>query len=575
MTTARRSFITLAAGFLVALVAGAAVPVTIASAQAPDPRGDVEVIIAIDASESMERAIGPAKAAANEFVASMPPDLAIGVVTFADTVSVLTAPTTDQALIRQQIDSIVTGGDTALYDVVVLASSSFTPAAEHKVLVVLSDGADEGSTATLEQAVAAVEGVQVEAISLSTRETALDGLRALGPVTAADDDRGVAEAFARIAALIVDVVEPAPTTTTAATAATPAAPSTTTTPTPTTTAEPTTAAPPSNTEVVAAAAAAAAGPSSPDESSTSTKWLWLGASGIFGSLFLLAVMFFPQQRVSRARLNGGSPRRASEMGVRATSAIEEALERHGKRADLGNALSVADVSMKPAEFIAMVGIVAITGGLVGLLLGGPLVAVLVTAVVCLAVWIHVRRATTKHRAAFADQLSDVLQLVTTALRSGHGITQALESVAEEAEEPARSEFAHVLVEARLGRSLSDSMYDLAERMQSKDLEWVVAAIDINRDTGGNLSEILSAVGATIRERARVARQVRTLTAEGRLSARILGALPIVLLVWQWRVNPDNFALMTQGLGLIALVVSVILIAVGMFWVRRLVNSVAL
>ena len=564
MTTARRFFITLAAGVLAALAAGAAVPATIASAQAPDPRGDVEVVIAIDASESMQRAIGPAKAAANDFVASMPPDLAIGVVTFADAVSVLTVPTTDRALIREQIDSIVTGGDTALYDMVVLASSSFTPTAEHKVLVVLSDGADEGSTATLEQAVAAVGGVQVEAVSLSTPETALDGLRALGPVTAADDDQGVAEAFARIAALIVDVVEPAPT-------ATPSPTTTPTTTTPTTTTEPTTAATTPNTEV----AAATAGPSSPDESSTSTKGLWLGAGGIFGGLFLLAVLLFPQQRVSRARLGVGSPRRASEMGVRTTSAIEQALERHGKRADLGNALSVADISMKPAEFIAMVGIVAITGGLVGLLLGGPLLAVLVTAAVCLAVWIHVRRATTKRRAAFADQLSDVLQLVTTALRSGHGINQAFESVAEEAEEPARSEFAHVLVEARLGRSLSESMYDLADRMQSKDLEWVVAAIDINRDTGGNLSEILNAVGTTIRERARVARQVRTLTAEGRMSARILGALPILLLVWQWRVNPDNFALMTHGLGVIALVVAVILVAVGMFWVRRLVNSVAL
>ena len=84
----------------------------------------------------------------------------------------------------------------------------------------------------------------------------------------------------------------------------------------------------------------------------------------------------------------------------------------------------------------------------------------------------------------------MLQLVTTALRSGYGLTQALESVAEDAEEPARSEFAHVLVEARLGRDLSDSMHCPRSRMGSKDLEWVVSAIDINRETGGNLSEIL-------------------------------------------------------------------------------------
>ena len=118
-----------------------------------------------------------------------------------------------------------------------------------------------------------------------------------------------------------------------------------------------------------------------------------------------------------------------------------------------------------------------------------------------------RRTKAKRQAAFADQLPDVLQLVTTALRSGYGLTQALDSVAEEAEEPARSEFAHVLVESRLGRDLSEAMRALAQRMESEDLEWVVAAIDINRDTGGNLSEILNTVSATIRERQRMARQV--------------------------------------------------------------------
>ena len=174
-----------------------------------------------------------------------------------------------------------------------------------------------------------------------------------------------------------------------------------------------------------------------------------------------------------------------------------------------------------------------------------------------------------------DQLPDVLQLVTTALRSGYGITQALESVAEEAEEPARSEFVNVLAESRFGRDLSDSMHALAERMDSKDLDWIVSAIDINRDTGGNLSEVLQRVSTTIRERGRIGRQVRTLTAEGRLSAKILIALPLLMLAWQWRVNPDNFALLTEGVGLVALCLAGILMVLGSLWVRKIVNSVAL
>ena len=143
----------------------------------------------------------------------------------------------------------------------------------------------------------------------------------------------------------------------------------------------------------------------------------------------------------------------SDIGTRSVSAIEEALEHYGNAADLGNALAVADISMKPAEFVAMVALIAAVAGLVGLLLAGPLVGVLVAIALCVAVRVYVRRAESKRQAAFADQLPEVLQLVTTALRSGFGLTQALESVAEDAEEPARSEFAHVLAEVRLGRDL--------------------------------------------------------------------------------------------------------------------------
>jgi len=525
------------------------------SARAQEPTDSLEVILAIDASGSMRPALEAAKNAAKEFVAAMPADVRIGVETFADEVTVLSAPTTDRALLTTQIDSIVADGDTALYDVVVGASSRFTPAVEHKVLVVLSDGKDEGSSATLDDAIASAQGISVETISLTTAETDLAGLGALGPVTPVDDAAAVSSAFSRIASLIVDVIAAAPTS---------AAPATSD-PVPVSTMAEAVVAPPTATAVALSSPAA----------STSLAWLIVGAIGVFAGLFLLALLLFPRERVSKARLGIDKPRSMSDIGTRSVTAIEEALERYGKRTDLGNALAVADISMKPAEFVAMVALVAVVAGLVGLLLAGPLLGLLVAFTLCLAVRFYVRRAEAKRQAAFADQLPEVLQLVTTALRSGFGLTQALESVAEDAEEPARSEFAHVLAEVRLGRDLSDSMTALARRMRSKDLEWVVSAIDINRDTGGNLSEILDRVSATIRERGRIARQVRTLTAEGRLSARILIVLPFLMLAWQWRSNPDNFELLTYGIGLVALVIAAILMVVGAVWVNRIVNSVAL
>jgi tight adherence protein B len=545
--------------FAVALVLAAMMTSSVGTpARAQEPTDSLEVILAIDTSGSMRPAIESAKIAASEFVAAMPLDVRIGLETFADEVTVLVSPTTDRALLAAQIDSIVVDGDTALYDLIVGAGGHFTPIVDHKVLVILSDGKDEGSSATLDDAIAAAQGINVETISLTTAETDLASLNALGPVTSADDPAAVSSAFARVAGLIVEVIDSVPSSTA-----------------PTTTVAPTTSPPPATTVAAAAPPTTIALAMSAPEASTSSVWLIVGAIGLFGGLFLLTLLLFPGERVSKARLGVDKPRSMSDIGTRSVSAIEEALERYGKRADLGTALAVADISMKPAEFVAMVAVVAVVAGLVGFTLAGPIVGVLVAILVCVAVRFYVRRSESKRQAAFADQLPDVLQLVTTALRSGFGLTQALESVAEDAEEPARSEFAHVLAEVRLGRDLSDSMTALARRMRSKDLEWVVSAIDINRDTGGNLSEILDRVSATVRERGRIARQVRTLTAEGRLSARILMATPLLMLLWQWRVNRANFELLTYGVGLVALFVAGILMILGGIWVHKIVNSVAL
>jgi tight adherence protein B len=557
----KRRFLTalLLSGLAGALISG--------PAHAQDAADDVEVMLAIDASGSMRDAMEAAKAAANEFVVAMPADVHIGLETFSDDVTVLSPPTSDRALLTEQINAIVADGDTALYDAVVTAGEQFTPGAEQKVLVLLSDGRDDGSAATLDEAIAAVQGEHVEAISLTTPETDLAALQALGRVTSADDAAGVSAAFARVADLVTEVVEPTTAPTTAPESTTP----------PTTAAPPTTDAPPT-TEALATPIYSRP-PAPPTAAMASESFdmspaLWLGALGIFAGLLLLGLQLFPRQRVSKARLGIKKPRSVSDMGKRTMSAVDEVLERHGKRAELASALSVANISMPPGQFIAVVTLVAVVVGLVALLIGGPIIALLVAVSVCLGVRLYVGRTKAKRQAAFAEQLPDVLQLVTRAIRSGYGITQALESVAEEAEEPSRSEFAHVLVEARLGRDLSEAMRALSQRMNSKDLEWVVSAIDINRDTGGNLSEVLYTVSGTIRERQRLARHVSTLTAEGRLSARILAAMPFLMALLQWRMNPETFALLFHGPGLTALIVAGILMLVGGFWVHRIVNSIA-
>lgn len=310
---------------------------------------------------------------------------------------------------------------------------------------------------------------------------------------------------------------------------------------------------------------------SPSTAANSMQF-WAGATAIFLGLFSLGLVFIPRHRVARERLGIGSPRSVRTMGIKSASVVEQALERHGRRADVATALGIARIGMTPGEYVGVVALLAIVVGLVCLFIGGPLLALFGAAAVCVLARATVTRAVAKRRAAFADQLPDVLQLITTAMRSGFGLTQALESVAEEAEEPASSEVAQLIAEARLGRDLSDAMRSMARRMRSQDLDWVVAAIDINRDTGGNLSEILTNVSATIRERHHLARQVDTLTAEGRLSIRILIVLPFLMALWQWRANPDNFDDLTSGTGLVLLGLAALLMVLGVFWARRIVTS---
>ena len=310
-------------------------------------------MLAFDSSGSMRHAIEAAKAAANEFVVAMPADVRIGLEAFGDDVTVLSPPTTDRALLSEQINGIVADGDTALYDAVVTAAEQFTPAAERRVLVILSDGKDDGSTATLDEAIAAVQGEHVEAISLTTPETDLASLQALGRVTSADDPAGVSAAFARVADLLTPVVEPTTVPTTAPPPTT-AAPTTTTTPT--TTAAPTTTRRPPRRQPrprrCTRVRRLRPRPARQRRQSDSSPSLWLGAGGIFAGLFVLGLLLFPRQRVSKARLGIQKPRSVSDMGKRTMSAVEEALERHGKRADLATALSVADISVQPGDFVA-------------------------------------------------------------------------------------------------------------------------------------------------------------------------------------------------------------------------------
>jgi len=150
--------------------------------------------------------------------------------------------------------------------------------------------------------------------------------------------------------------------------------------------------------------------------------------------------------------------------------------------------------------------------------------------------------------------------------------QAMDTVVREGSQPVTGECNRALVEARLGVPIEDAMDGIAERMKSKDFAWVVMAIRIQRDVGGNLAELLTTVSGTLRERERLRRQVRVLSAEGRLSAWILGLLPVVFALYLLLVQPEYLKpLVSELMGWLMLGVGITLLTVGALWMRRAVK----
>jgi tight adherence protein B len=179
----------------------------------------------------------------------------------------------------------------------------------------------------------------------------------------------------------------------------------------------------------------------------------------------------------------------------------------------------------------------------------------------------------KRRAQFLRVLPDTLQLMAGSLRAGYGVMQAIDSVAKESTGPTAEEFGRVLTEARLGMPLDLALSDMSERIDNDDFRWVVLAITIQREVGGNLAELLDTVAAVLREREMLRRQIKVLSAEGRLSAIVLIGLPIFLTIYLTLINPSYIGLLvTTGLlGWSMVIVALVLMGLGIIWIRKLIT----
>ncbi len=327
--------------------------------------------------------------------------------------------------------------------------------------------------------------------------------------------------------------------------------------------------------VVPTAVVAAAG----GGTSSSILPLVLGVAAVgFGLTALLVIVLAGDNRRAGRRQLGIQKSEAksgattSTVGERVTALADDAIDRSGARSGLARALDVADVALRPSEFLVVTIAGAVGVAALFLLLGGPVLGVIGFVSTPLVARSVLTMRAQRRRQAFEEQLPDVLQLMTNALRSGYALPQALDAVATQAAEPASSEFQRVNFESRVGVDLGDSLRAMSERMESVSFGWVVAALDINREVGGELAKVLNTLATTIRDRQQLDRQVKTLTAEGRISAYVLTALPVIVGLAMALLNPDYFEPLRSSPGSLILFGAVALLGAGWIWMRSMIKA---
>ncbi len=220
----------------------------------------------------------------------------------------------------------------------------------------------------------------------------------------------------------------------------------------------------------------------------------------------------------------------------------------------------------------MMGAGAFVGAVLGFLLGGFLMAILLIAAVPAGMLVYLSLLTSKRKSKFEEQLPDTLQMLTGSMRAGHSLLRAIDASAQESDAPMSEELSRIINETRIGRDLKDSMIDVSKRTGSEDFSWISQAIEIHREVGGDLAEVLDHVGETIRDRNQIHRQVKALSAEGKMSAAVLMGLPVVLFFALIIINAQYAKTFTTTVpGFLMLGAAGVMLTAGGFWLSRLIK----
>lgn len=545
--------------------------------------GDIDrtSVLVVDASKSMAKGgrLEAATAAIDAYLRAAPPDVAIGLILFAGTVVESIEPTTDHASVSAALEDVTLKGGTGVYDAM-REGMHLVGDTGSRSLLVLSDGADTGSDTTLEVATndALDAGVLVDVVTLS------DGTAAKALSAIAEDTGGkvipadpvalgtvlTAQADALAEQLIVSFASPSDVAGEATI---------------------TVSADVGDATYVDSAFVTLVGESTDGPPAVERgaalvgkPMMLAGALAVFLGLtaLLVTVLTGSGKSAAEKRLDayfepaGGQRgrRRSAKSGSAdlkdSAVAVTSKVVNGDLETRISQRLAGAGSALTAAEWVLLHAGIAVGAAVVGFLLsgGGFMLLGLILGVVM--PWVYLKWRHRRRLAAFNGQLAETLGLMAGGLQAGLSLPQAIDSVVREGNEPMAGELRRALVEQRLGIDITDGLDGIGERMKSEDFGWVVMAIRIQREVGGNLAEILHTVAGTLREREYLRRQVRALSAEGRLSGYILTALPPGLGVYMYFANREYVSLLWTSLfGWIMLGVATVLLILGSITMSKL------
>ncbi len=555
---------------------------------------DVYVVLLIDTTGSMGGAsIANARAAAASFIERVAEAAHVAVVSYDTTATVITDFSASKQDHLEGIAGLQASGRTAMFDAVSAAADLFAETGDtaNRTIILLTDGEDNASSTTVEDVIEAltVAEVTLHSIEYQTAFTDEATIRAMvkatgGDVFEADDGAALATIYGQLASALsnryrVEYTSERGGPTTLSVTFDHAGVRV------------------EGSKLVVFPSLPVAADVVPVESASPAPppIIVAGSAGLLGTPLALvvgALLWFAA--LTAAGITAAAPAHAmgsrgaqpfgrggsaaskgamSGFAHRATQMADRALGKHGRRQTLNTKLERAGLNMRSGEYIVLVISAAITVFAVSYLVLGPFAGAVLAIATVVAARVAVTQQTKRRQATFAEQLGGTLQLLSGSLRAGYSLMQAVDSVANEADAPTADEFRRLVVEVRLGRDMAEALDAMAERMESDDFVWVVQAIEIHRDIGGDLAEVLDTVAATIRERNQIRRQIRTLSAEGRISAAILLFLPLALAAFLFTTNRAYLAVLVEAglVGWTLIGTAVVLMGAGVIWMRNLIK----